>query len=205
MVGSTTAIPTGDMISHPEIEQPSIEDLCKRIAGQTRREAQFWAEAAGTTEDLFGTATSSNVFVVGMAVQAGCLPVSPESLEEAIRLNGVAIEANLDAFRWGRVQIADPEAVTRARRKAGDACARREPVHPARVGVAGRADRGPRPATGPGPPAHTARRASWSPGVASARRVDWLDVLDRVAQRGAGGSIGQPPADRSPWPRTSSS
>ena len=46
--------------------------------------AQFWADAAALTEDLFGSATSANVFVVGMAVQAGCLPIASEKVEEAI-------------------------------------------------------------------------------------------------------------------------
>ncbi|HEB88581.1 MAG TPA: indolepyruvate ferredoxin oxidoreductase family protein, partial [Deltaproteobacteria bacterium] len=115
VVGSTSRTPTGEMITHPEIELPSPERLCERIAAVTRREAQSWADAAAVTGDLFGLSTVANVFVVGMAMQAGCLPVSAHRIEEAIRLNGVAIEANLAAFRWGRLQIADPERVSRAR------------------------------------------------------------------------------------------
>ena len=129
VVGSTTGTPTGEMITHPEIEMPSADDLAKRIAGQTRGDAQFWADAQATTEDLFGSATTANLFVVGMAVQAGCLPVSPASMEQAIRLNGVAIDSNLAAFRWGRVQVADPERVTEARAHAERPLAvRRQPT-----------------------------------------------------------------------------
>ncbi|MEO2107520.1 MAG: cell wall-binding repeat-containing protein, partial [Actinomycetota bacterium] len=98
-----------------EEELQRIGFATSRIAGATRGQAQFWAEAAGITQDLLGSATTSNIFVVGMAVQAGCLPVSAERLEEAIRLNGVAIDANLTAFRWGRLQISDSLAVDRAR------------------------------------------------------------------------------------------
>jgi indolepyruvate ferredoxin oxidoreductase len=115
VVGSMTPTPTGEMITHLDIELPTASDLCKRIAGATRSQAQFWADAAAITQDLFGSATTSNVFVVGMAVQAGCLPISADRLEEAIRLNGVAIDSNLAAFRWGRLQIADSEAVAHAR------------------------------------------------------------------------------------------
>ncbi len=118
VVGSTTTTPTGEMITHLEIELPSVPDLCKRIADSTRSEAQFWAEAADVTLSLFGSATTANVFVVGMAVQAGCLPIAPERLEEAIRLNGVAIEANVAAFRWGRLQISKPDTVCHARENA---------------------------------------------------------------------------------------
>jgi len=115
VVGSTASTPTGEMITHPEIELPSAEDLIKRIAGATRSQAQYWADAAATTEDLFGSATSANIFVVGMAIQSGCLPITADRLEEAIRLNAVAVDSNLAAFRWGRAQVADPEAVQRAR------------------------------------------------------------------------------------------
>lgn len=115
VVGSTTQTPTGDMITHPEVELPSEDDLVKRIANETRSDAQYWADAAATTEDLFGSATTANIFVVGMAIQAGCLPVTPSRVEEAIRLNGVSIEANLAAFRWGRAQVAAPDTVLRAR------------------------------------------------------------------------------------------
>jgi indolepyruvate ferredoxin oxidoreductase len=86
---------------------------------------QHWADAQAIVEDLLGSATTANVFVIGMAVQAGCLPVTPAHVEAAIGLNGVAVEVNLAAFRWGRAQVARPDAVEAAR-------AARAP-HPERV------------------------------------------------------------------------
>jgi len=119
VVGSTTGTPTGEMITHPEIALPSPTDLIDRIASRTRTDAGFWADATAVTEELFGNATTANLFVVGMAIQAGCLPVDASKMEEAIRLNGVAVAANLAAFRWGRAQIARPESVVAARRERG--------------------------------------------------------------------------------------
>ena len=116
VVGSTSPTPTGEMITHPNVRLPSPGDLTRRIAGVTRGDAQHWADAFAITEDLFGRATTANVFVIGMAYQAGCLPISAKHLEEAIALNGTAVEANLAAFRWGRAQIAAPERVAAARR-----------------------------------------------------------------------------------------
>ncbi|MEZ4334797.1 MAG: indolepyruvate ferredoxin oxidoreductase family protein, partial [Myxococcota bacterium] len=118
VVGSFSPTPTGDMITHPDIALPSPERLIKRIAEVTRSQAGFWADALATTEDLFGSTTTANFFVVGMAIQAGCLPIDPAKIEQAIRLNGVAVEANVAAFRWGRTQIVDADAVERARREA---------------------------------------------------------------------------------------
>ncbi|MCB9724190.1 MAG: indolepyruvate ferredoxin oxidoreductase family protein [Spirochaetaceae bacterium] len=199
VVGSTSPTPTGDMITHPEIALPSPDRLAKRLADATRSQAQFWADAEATTEDLFGDATTANIFVVGMALQAGCLPVSPERLEEAIRLNGVAIEANVAAFRWGRAQVADPEAVAAARRRATRAVAEEAgiveegPAPAAQVAAARRPTEGARLTTalaarvaalgvaGREQQDELARYASelvaWG-GEGEARR--WLAVLERV-------------------------
>jgi len=69
------------------------------------------------TRELFGNTTSANIFVVGMAVQAGCLPIEASKIEAAITLNGVSIDVNLAAFGWGRAQVAVPERVEAARKE----------------------------------------------------------------------------------------
>jgi len=114
VVGSTSSTPTGAMVTHPTLAMPEAEDLAARIAGATRADRHFWADAVATANDLFGDAVTANFFVVGMAYQAGCLPVSSEHLEEAIRLNGVAVDANRAAFRWGRCRVAAPDVLARA-------------------------------------------------------------------------------------------
>ncbi|MEM7274286.1 MAG: indolepyruvate ferredoxin oxidoreductase family protein [Actinomycetota bacterium] len=121
VVGSNSPTPTGEMITHLDIGLPPHAELADRIAGVTRADHQYWADAAELTTGLFGTATTANIFVIGMAAQAGCLPISTDHLEAAITLNGVAVDANLAAFRWGRAQVARPEAVTAAIGSAADA------------------------------------------------------------------------------------
>jgi indolepyruvate ferredoxin oxidoreductase len=51
------------------------------------------------------------MMMVGYSWQLGLLPLSEAALMRAIELNGVAIEMNKTAFRWGRVAAADPERI----------------------------------------------------------------------------------------------
>ncbi len=53
----------------------------------------------------------SNVFLLGVAYQAGLIPLTAESIEEAIRLNKVEAERNVQAFLWGRRYYDDAPAV----------------------------------------------------------------------------------------------
>jgi indolepyruvate ferredoxin oxidoreductase len=114
VVGSTSTTPTGAMITHPDIVHPTATSLADTI-GQHTTSHHFWADAQTIAEDLLGSTTAANIFVVGMAVQAGALPIDPEFFERAIALNGVAIASNTAAFRWGRLQVSDPAQVNKAR------------------------------------------------------------------------------------------
>jgi indolepyruvate ferredoxin oxidoreductase len=52
---------------------------------------------------LLGDSIFTNLMMVGFAAQKGLLPVSLGAIEEAIRLNGVAARANLNALALGRL------------------------------------------------------------------------------------------------------
>ncbi|MCP3857325.1 MAG: indolepyruvate ferredoxin oxidoreductase family protein [Actinomycetia bacterium] len=111
VVGSTSSTPTGSMITDPTLGPPNPHELADRIATTTRPE-HFWTDAHATTVELLGSTASANLFVIGMAIQAGALPISAGHIEAAIELNGVAAQANKAAFAWGRAQVADPTTTT---------------------------------------------------------------------------------------------
>ena len=111
VVGSTSPTPTGEMITHLDVGLPPHADLAERIGRVTRTDQHHWADAAAITTEIFGSSTTANMFVIGMAIQAGCLPISASHLEQAITLNGVAVDTNIAAFRWGRLQIESPDLV----------------------------------------------------------------------------------------------
>jgi indolepyruvate ferredoxin oxidoreductase len=111
VVASTSLTPTGMMIGHREIAGPDLEALDAAVAPLTDRDARRWVDAAGLSRTLLGDSTTANVLLLGVALQLGAIPVSSAAVEEAITLNGVAVQKNLDSFRWGRLLVADAAAV----------------------------------------------------------------------------------------------
>ena len=72
-----------------------------------------YLRAGAIAERVFGTAQVLNTVLLGMAWQAGALPVREGALLRAIELNGTAVPMNLRAFRWGRMLAADPALAAR--------------------------------------------------------------------------------------------
>lgn len=108
VVASTHAVPTGEMVTHPDRAAPPLEALQGRLDEVSRAEHNRYVDAAGLAVGLFGAATTANVLLLGAAVQSGAIPISPDAVERAIALNGVAVDANLAAFGWGRAWVVDP-------------------------------------------------------------------------------------------------
>ncbi len=109
VIASTTISPTGRMISNPDIEYPS--GLQQRLEARSQPGHNLWVDATRLTELLTGSPTTANVFLLGVGVQCGAVPVAIAAVHDAIHLNGVAVEANLAAFDWGRSWVDDPDGV----------------------------------------------------------------------------------------------
>ena len=115
-VVSTSAVPTGRMVIDVAERFPELAGQLDQIDAATRREHNLYLDAQQLSERLFGDHMMTNTLALGAAYQRGMLPVSAEALEEAIRLNGAAVEKNLAAFAWGRAVVAAPDAVEAATR-----------------------------------------------------------------------------------------
>tara|TARA_Y100001936_G_scaffold235737_1_gene264260 strand:- start:936 stop:4475 length:3540 start_codon:yes stop_codon:yes gene_type:complete len=113
LIASETETPTGEMVGNPLRTLPTADTLLKRLSKCIKEESSYLVDAGARCKDLLGSVTSSNIFLLGVAVQYGALPVSPQSFEQAIKLNNVNIEGNLDAFHWGRAWVFDSDYVER--------------------------------------------------------------------------------------------
>ncbi len=87
------------------------EAILDALARRSRDEARFALPASTLAEALMGDSIATNVFLLGYAWQKGFVPLSRAAIEEAIRLNRVAVEMNLRSFHWGRVAAHDMAAV----------------------------------------------------------------------------------------------
>ena len=113
LIASETETPTGEMVGNPLDSFPDARTLMDRLSTCIKEELSYLVDAGSRCKDLMGSVTSSNIFLLGVAVQFGALPVTPQSFEQAIKLNNVNIEGNLDAFHWGRAWVFDSGYVER--------------------------------------------------------------------------------------------
>lgn len=77
------------------------------LAGRAR--AFFPVDATEIATAMLGNAIGANAFMLGYAWQKGLIPLSCESIETAIDLNGTAVALNQRAFALGRIAAAHPE------------------------------------------------------------------------------------------------
>jgi indolepyruvate ferredoxin oxidoreductase len=76
--------------------------MMQTINNEVGKNKVSFIDASVIATNLLGDSIASNLFLLGYAYQSSLIPVSAEALNEAIGLNGVAVELNRAAFNWGR-------------------------------------------------------------------------------------------------------
>ncbi|MBI2204736.1 MAG: 2-oxoacid:acceptor oxidoreductase family protein [Candidatus Rokubacteria bacterium] len=113
---STSEVATGAMVASPDVRFPDRGGLLATLNRVTRKDDNVVLDAVAVAEALFDNHMMANPIMLGAAYQAGAIPVSAAAIEQAFALNGVAVEANTQAFRAGRRAVADPAWAATLRR-----------------------------------------------------------------------------------------
>jgi indolepyruvate ferredoxin oxidoreductase len=137
-VVSTAQVPTGQMVVDTRTMFPEPEMLLARIMHSSREDGSMSLDSQMVSERLFGSDQAANIMLVGAAYQAGALPVSAASIEQAIELNGVAVQMNVQAFRRGRQSVCDPDGLQRVLSHSSRSTTREGVISPAAARIASR-------------------------------------------------------------------
>ena len=101
--------PTGEFARSPDWAYPA--DKIRALISESVAGRAHFVDATRIATALMGDSIASNLFMLGFAFQKGLIPLGEAAINRAIELNGVAVEANQQAFLWGRRAAVDLEKV----------------------------------------------------------------------------------------------
>ena len=104
-------IVTGDFTRDTEFKIP--HDRLSLALEARLKEGVAMFDASDLAKATLGDSIYSNMMVFGGAWQRGLLPLTLEAIQDAIRLNGAAVDNNLRAFEIGRWAVMYPEDAAR--------------------------------------------------------------------------------------------
>jgi indolepyruvate ferredoxin oxidoreductase len=121
-VTNTDLFPTGEQVrdAHTVVDTAGLRATITAYCRQVVEVRARWI-----AEEVFGDYMLTNVIALGAAYRHGLLPLTADAIEAAIELNGVAVAANQQAFRYGRLWVADRPRGGGDDRPAGDRCSDR--------------------------------------------------------------------------------
>jgi len=112
LVNSALVMPAG-FTRDPDLAFP-VGSMEREIEDAVAPGDAEFLDATKLATGLMGDSIATNLFMVGFAYQRGLLPVGEGAILRAIELNGTAIDANKQSFRWGRLAAVDPAPVAAA-------------------------------------------------------------------------------------------
>lgn len=112
MLVNTQETMPGEFTRNADMQYPS-GGLRKNVIDAVGEDCAEFVDAGRIATALMGDSIAANMFMLGFAYQRGLIPISAESIDAAIVLNGASQQMNKDAFLWGRRTAVDPKAVQR--------------------------------------------------------------------------------------------
>ena len=103
--------PPGQFAQQPDWQFPA--DRIRALIDEAVGGKSTFIDATVLATALLGDSIATNLFMLGFAFQRGLIPVGEAALMRAIELNAVAVEANKQAFLWGRRAAVDLAKVER--------------------------------------------------------------------------------------------
>jgi indolepyruvate ferredoxin oxidoreductase len=110
VVYSTHEMHIADFARKPDLKFPAAA-LARAVEERARSAPVHAIDAHAYSVSLFGDSIASNMFMLGYAYQLGLVPIGGQAIEQAITLNGAAVEMNINAFRCGRLAAHDKAAL----------------------------------------------------------------------------------------------
>ena len=103
---------SGDFTRMSDLKFPAakFKAIIERAVG---KENVIFINANHYAEKLFGDTIAANMFMVGVAIQKGVLPIPYDAVVKAIELNGRSVEMNLLALNRGREYVVDCNRLNR--------------------------------------------------------------------------------------------
>jgi indolepyruvate ferredoxin oxidoreductase len=103
---------TADFTRNANLKVPGAA-LRHAIEARTGKAPVHCLDAHTLAVKLFGDSIAANMFLLGYAYQLGHVPIGAKAVEQAIELNGAAVEMSRSAFRCGRLAAHDSAALAR--------------------------------------------------------------------------------------------
>ena len=108
---STSQIPTGQMVVDTAVHFPELgSTLIEHRPGHAARTATSTSTPRPSRRRSSTTTWRPTRSCSARPIRPGRCRSRPRRIEQAIRLNGVSVEMNLLAFRWGRMAVVDAQA-----------------------------------------------------------------------------------------------
>jgi indolepyruvate ferredoxin oxidoreductase len=105
---SSSATPTAEFTRNRDWQFPA-DAMQQRLIDTLGKTAIDFIDAQALASRLMGDAIYANLLLLGYAWQKGLVPISANAIDQAIVLNAAAVDANRQAFLWGRRVAVEPE------------------------------------------------------------------------------------------------